>query len=188
MRRNGEMPHRLKRMVGKMKAGLQLPAMVLFMVTALAVVGDIMYEKEDDWMRTLGRDYDFFGKNREIHTLYLGETRLESGGREGGFADGIADNRRQLPSSAGGERSVVDLCDLRSSRQKAEESYFLLKQADLRYALTRVYLCGDEDMAGNVDAIKEVSVDHGERMAEEEYLQKIISYCEKKELELVFVK
>ena len=81
--------------------------LLLLLFVILCMGSTYMYEKSDDWTRTLGHNYDLLGNNKKIQVLYLGR------------ADG---------ESATEETAEKKSCDLRSKGQSLEESYFLLKQ------------------------------------------------------------
>ena len=100
----------------------QMYGVLLLLFAVLCIGSAYMYEKSDDWTRTLGHNYDLFGNNRKIRILYLG------------MADGISETE---------ETEERKSCDLRSKGQSTEESYFLLKRADRRYDLLYVYLTVD---------------------------------------------
>ncbi len=187
MRQNSNRATLRSWLIVRLKKGMELFVIGFLMLAAFAVIGDLMYEKEDDWIRTLGRNDDFFGKNSEIHTLYLGELPPQAQERAMGERAVIEGSG---PCRAGsGDGKPKDFCDLRSRGQKAEESYFLLQRADARYALLRVCLYGYEERDGRQAVAGEITaaVDNG-LSQEDMYLQKIISYCESEGLELVFVK
>lgn len=130
--------------------------MLLLLFVMLCMGSTYMYEKSDDWTRTLGHNYDLFGNNKKIQVLYLGT------------ADGESETE---------ETAEKKSCDLRSKGQSLEESYFLLKRADRRYALLYVHLTVDSEKVNVNDRESE------DRSAEN--LRKIIAYCRDREIELI---
>ncbi len=143
--------------------------LLLLLFVMLCMGSTYMYEKSDDWTRTLGHNYDLLGNNKKIQVLYLGR------------ADG---------ESATEEAVEKKSCDLRSKGQSLEESYFLLKRADRRYALLYVYLTVDsEEVNVNDKENEDRSAEKTENMLqgrEAQYLGKIIAYCRDREIELIF--
>lgn len=137
------------------KAVLGIAIFVIFL--EVCVLLNQAYLESDDWNRTLGRNYDFLGKNREINNLYVG------------CSNGIE------PEAGAADQENKDTCILVSEDQSLGDSYFLLKQADRRYDLSHVYLlAGTDDMDGLSEK-------------EEKYFNKIIAYCEKEEIVLEVV-
>ncbi len=146
----------------------QMYGVLLLLFAVLCIGSAYMYEKSDDWTRTLGHNYDLFGNNRKIRILYLG------------MADGISETE---------ETEERKSCDLRSKGQSLEESYFLLKRADRRYDLLYVYLTVDagwvsvhDEENGGTSVVKTGNVLQTE---EEQYLRKIIAYCGDRGIELI---
>lgn len=144
---------------------------VILVILGLSLLADFHYTEADDWVRTLGYNYDLFGRNTEIHTLYLGSDRM---------AD-IKETGHETVSDREESRS----CDLRSAGQSMKESYFLLGKADRRYRLDRVYLCR-ENHGDSEGGTKENRDDmEYERTEEDSYLQKIVTYCEERGILLI---
>lgn len=129
----------------------------------LCILSGYMYEKSDDWTRTLGYNDDFFGANRKIYILYLGcyardlELKAEYtyGDRE--------------------EETGKVCCDLCSDGQSLKDSCFLLRQADRRYRLKYVYLVVEpervETKACETESVSQISENHIM------YLIRLMEYC-----------
>lgn len=141
---------------------------ILILIALLTVCGlaDSMYQDENDWMRTLGHNYDFSGKNDEICDLYVGSFyQSEEQGQE-------------PPDLTGSKKD----CRLVNEGQSLRDSYFLLKRSDRRYALSHIYLelvC--PDIAYDEDMLPEKKEAMKLEML---YLRKIIAYCDGRGLEL----
>lgn len=149
---------------------------MIAVVAGLCIVSNRIYKNSGDWSRTLWYDYDFTGENKKIHNLYIGScgdlylTDKES---------------EDFP-----ERE--NDCNLMSSEQNMEESYYLLRKADRRYDLSHVFLGLDcwfsvyEIKKSDLSCIGEIIVERDKLTEkEEEYFRKMIAYCKENRLELV---
>lgn len=135
----------------------------------LCTVSDRVYRQADDWSRTLRYNYDFSGSNRYVHTVYLGCSDISL--PQTGEIQGEGNPGRR------------ESCDLRSRGQSFGDSCFLLRQADRRYALQTVCLVLD-----GCRSEREYE-EEGFTLTEEEEkdLRRLMWYCEKEEIVLMFL-
>ncbi len=131
----------------------------------LCILSGFMYEKSDDWTRTLGYNYDFFGTNRKIYTLYLGC-----------YARNLELNA-EYTYGDGEEETGKVCCDLCSDGQSLKDSCFLLRQADRRYRLKYVYLVVETDRLMSETCETGAESAPAGRESDAIYLIRMMEYC-----------